>query len=403
MNKKNTVIIIVVILLFTAGIIAVTQEADFFVDIPESDIDFVLELDDVYEGEDIPPYRGYIYAREVPIWIKPVRWYRSNAGGLVIEEMSSRLAALRNEYALGVDFIQREELPDILLPFYDDNDHYIETRMYYEKGIQTRTQWIFRNLQGEVRLVSAFSEQEEDNGFIEIYNDNGFLLTEYNYYEDDHRTRINYMYNNGVLISAAFHTWENNNGIWEYVLTYNDSFQYNRSMFLRAVERKFYREGKVSFSDEPIRLSLPASIKEAVNDKFFIGARYNTLPEYFGVTSIDKDYKMVYITDDRSRILTQTLYDNEDEVVYVITNTWRGDRIVSTTKSESGTVLATSYEYDSRGNRTRERNTKNGVLERTVRTEGQMEIEELYLDNIIVLRAVWEDGRKISETRIRNN
>jgi hypothetical protein len=65
------------------------------------------------------------------------------------------------------------------------------------------------------------------------------------------------------------------------------------------------------------------------------------------------------------------------------------------------------YEYDSNSNVILERNFRNGVLERVVRTEGNREIEELYLNNFIVLRAVYEDGRKISETRVservRNN
>jgi hypothetical protein len=33
--------------------------------------------------------------------------------------------------------------------------------------------------------------------------------------------------------------------------------------------------------------------------------------------------------------------------------------------------------------------------------EGTREIEELYMDGVVVLQAVWEDGRKISETRMR--
>jgi len=49
-----------------------------------------------------------------------------------------------------------------------------------------------------------------------------------------------------------------------------------------------------------------------------------------------------------------------------------------------------------------EKNLKNGVLERVVLIDGETEIEELYMNNAVVLRAVWEDGRKISETRVRN-
>jgi hypothetical protein len=61
----------------------------------------------------------------------------------------------------------------------------------------------------------------------------------------------------------------------------------------------------------------------------------------------------------------------------------------------------TEYEYDSAGDRMLERNFNRGILERTVRSTGNRDIEELYMNGRIVLRAVWEDGRKISEERIR--
>jgi len=40
-------------------------------------------------------------------------------------------------------------------------------------------------------------------------------------------------------------------------------------------------------------------------------------------------------------------------------------------------------------------------LERLVMTEDNKDIEQLYLNNVVILQAVWEDGRKISETRMR--
>jgi hypothetical protein len=36
-----------------------------------------------------------------------------------------------------------------------------------------------------------------------------------------------------------------------------------------------------------------------------------------------------------------------------------------------------------------------------IRTSGDREIEELYMDDRVILRAVWEKGRKISEERVR--
>jgi len=427
LNRETITIIIVIILIFTVGIIAVTQEAEFFVDVPEieevntdenifesdefSEFDELAELEgdfgfsigfDDEDYEYVPPYRGYIYAREVPNWVQPRRWFRSNTGGIAIEEMSSSLSALRHGYSLAVDFAYREELPDELLPFYNDDEDYIEVRMLYEDGIQIRTQWIFRDLNAKQRLVGVFSEHEERTGFIEKYDETGFLQEEYGFFDEGKKNKIEYNFNNTMLITSTLYEWEEG-GVQDYTMLHVDTFQYNRSMFLRGVERKYYKDGEISFSDEPVRLTLPYTMKSAIEDEAFIEARYNSLPEFFGVADVSKDYKMVYRADDRNRIITQTLYDEEDEVVWTITNTWSDDRITSTTKREGDTVITASFDYDSGGNIVRERNSRNGVLERVVRIEGRIEIEELYLDNVIVLRAVWEDGRKISETRTRNN
>ncbi|MDR2966193.1 MAG: hypothetical protein LBU88_10525 [Treponema sp.] len=416
MNKESIAIIIVIILIFTAGFIALTQEAEFFIDVPETEetteiseisemdelaeeLDFSLDFDDDYE--DVPPYRGYIYAREIPNWVQPRRWFRSNAGGIAIEEMPSRLSALRHEYSLAVDFAYKEDLPDEVFPFYNDDEDYIEVRFLYENGIQSRTQWIFRDINAKQRLVAVFSEKEDRTGFIEKYDDSGLLQVEYGFLEEGKRNKTEYSFNNTMLITSAVYDWEEE--AKDYFLSYIDTYLYNRSMFLRGVERRYYKDEQVSFLDEPVRLTLPSSIKKAIDDKLFLEARYNSLPEFFGAASVSKDYKMVYRTDDRNRILTQTLYDAEDKVVWVITNTWKGERIESITKREGDTVMTASYVYNSEGKVVRESNSKNGVLERVVRIDGKIEIEELYLDNVIVLRAVWDDGRKISETRIINN
>ena len=416
MNRETVTIIIVIILIFTAGIIAVTQESEFFVDVPESeseleidelaelsDLDFDIDFVDDDDYEYVPPYRGYIYAREIPDWVQPRRWFRSNAGGLAIEEMPSRLSALRHEYSLAVDFAYREELPNELISFYDDDKDYIEVRFLYEKGIQSRTQWIFRDINAKQRLVAVFSEMEDRTGFIEKYDETGLLEVEYGFLEDDKKNKTEYVFNNKMLTTSSVYEWEENDGEYEYILSYIDTFMYNRSMFLRGIERKYYKDGELSFDNEPVRLTLPSSIKSAIDDKLFMEARYNSLPEFFGASVIRKDFKMVYRTDDRNRILAQTLYDEEDEVVWTIVNTWTGDRITTTVKTEGDIVMTASYEYDSGGRIVRESNSRNGILERVVRVDGNNEIEELYLDNVIVLRAVWEDGRKISETRIRNN
>ncbi|MDR1278690.1 MAG: hypothetical protein LBK02_08060, partial [Treponema sp.] len=71
----------------------------------------------------------------------PPRWFRSNAAGMALEELPSRIAALRNEYALGLDYIPPGELPAILSPYYEA-PWQVEIRVLYTNGGESRRQWI---------------------------------------------------------------------------------------------------------------------------------------------------------------------------------------------------------------------------------------------------------------------
>ena len=55
-------------------------------------------------GEDVS---GAEDAEAPPEWTPPgpARWFRSNSGGMALEEIPSRLAAQRNDYALVIDYI----------------------------------------------------------------------------------------------------------------------------------------------------------------------------------------------------------------------------------------------------------------------------------------------------------
>jgi antitoxin component YwqK of YwqJK toxin-antitoxin module len=475
--KKNAAAFIFVLLLF-AGIIALTQEAD--VDLPV--VDTENESD---EGEE---YFSPEEEKPPPEWIKGARWFRSNAGGMAIEEIPSRLAALRNEYALLIDIAEKEELPEYLFPFYDNN-FFIEIRVLYEKGKQTHTQWIFRDYDGKTRLAAVFNENETsdeaqtetvkempvevmeealteetlaeeftaevaeemlteetlaeetpaevaeetlteanetekekekdfdgtvpaeiiaDNkekggltGFIEVYDENLLLTAEYRFLQDGGRSRTDYEYKDGLLLSSKVLLWEENDDGDEYTPVFADFFRYNRSSFLRSVQRIFYKESKISSLGDPVLITFPSGIMAAARNEYFIGERLNPYPEFFGEVVAKKDSKMSYSTDEKGRILSQTFYDEDDKVIWVIYNTWKDDRIISTVKEEGDNINLAEFEYDSDGDRVLERNYTNGVLERVVRTEGKTDIEELYLNGNVILQAVWEDGRKVSETRMR--
>ena len=427
MAKKIIPVVSIVLLLF-AGIIALTQE-----------LDAVLPL---FDGDDAHYFPFDFGENGIPEMGKPVRWFRSNAGGMALEEIQSRLVALSNEYALAIDSARRDEMPERLLPYYDEN-YFIEIRTLFKKGGQVRTQWLFRDAEGATRVNAVFLEPEKldaamqaeaaeekipdgeesadivsgaDNGgkinsndlnekqtagFIEIFDENLFLTSEYRFFEDGEINRTDYKFNGNMLISSVVLLWEDNDKGGEYKPSYTDLYRYNRSLFLRAVERVFYKDSEISVSDDPVRVAFPRNLADAAKSGIFINERFNSYPEFFGDVFVHSNSKIVFETDERGRILRQTLYDEEGNIIWVIRNAWRNDRIVSSSKKEGDTELLAEYAYNSGGERILERNLRNGVLERLVRTEGEKDIEELYINNVIVLRAVWEDGRKISETRMR--
>ena len=434
MNRKIAAAFIFILLMF-AGLIALTQETDAGLPIVNADNDFS-------EGEDY-----FFYPEDEkrqPEWIRDARWFRSNSGGMALEEIPSRITALRNEYALLINFVEKEELPEFLNPFYDGK-YFIEIRVLYEKGVKARTQWIFRDTDGKSRLVAVLTEKDiisetqaevteetqtevyeseeesEENfdslfaieiisnnaeknsisGFIEVYDENSFLTAEYRFLQDGSRSRTDYNFKNGLLLSSTVFLWEEDDDGGKYTQVYADFFRYNRSSFLRSVQRVFYKESEISSLNDPVVITFPSGIMAAARNEYFIGERHNSYPDFFGEIAAEEDSKMSYSTDDRGRILSQTFYDEDNNVIWVIYNIWKDERIVSTVKEEGGNVNLAEYEYNSSGDRVLERNYTNGVLERVVRSEGKTDIEELYLNGNIILQAVWEDGRKVTETRMR--
>jgi hypothetical protein len=489
------------VMLFSVGIIALTQESPFQVN------DFTADNEKDEQDQDFSS--GYELERKIPEWVKPARWFRSNSGGMPLEEMQSRIAAMRGQYALVIDFTSPIDLPEHLQSYYDDR-YFIEVRTLYKGGNENRTQWIFRDENYGVRLIAVLFEasaaaqeasreaaqnaaQDTDDekiedapveenaadvsdkvavsdettviqnaedgnieitgnveiaelqgdiedseietkvspviwrgpasGFIEIYDEKYHITAEYRYTDKGERSKIEYFYNNGIKTSARTMLWDDKDG--DYIQTHTDYYRYNRSAFLRAVERVFMRDQQITSSDNVVtsnevadnvvkdnivkdnvvKVSFPHNILAVAKNDSFMGEKFNSYPDFFDDLFVLKDSKLVFTTDERGRVLDQTLINNDEEktVIWKIVNTWSDDRIVKITKTEGQTVLLTEYVYNKDGDRVLERNIKNGVLERVVRSEGKTDIEELYLNNKVVLQAVWEDGRKISESRVIKN
>ena len=386
------------------------------------------------------------------IWAQNNFWYKSNKAGFSLERIYSSITALREEYALNIHSIALMEIPEFLHS-YHNSSYTIEERILYEKGIEIRRQWIFRDQKGVTRLNASFSadfflkkneapdtnivqpengyeEETDDNesgessettvvdeeitaedtsasgdstGFIEIFNAEQYLTEERSFLSEGSEMITKFTYGNNVLLKSQ--TWKKNNDPPddtgnELVLQYEDSYRYTRANSLRAVERRYFETA----AEEKNRttLSFPA-LRSGKIPMIEFGQPY--MP--FGLGS-DDDFEVpqgntvTYITDNRGRALREIRRDEEGNIVGEVDNTWSGDRLVTVKIAAAGEEILMEFDYDDDGNRTMERNFKNGVLERTVRSEGDRDIEELYLDGIVILRAYWEGGRKISEERIRS-
>jgi len=355
------------------------------------------------------------------------RWYRSNAGGMALEETPSRLGALRNEYALVIDYVPSDELEPRLSPFYKD-EYIIEIRVLYKEGKETRRQWLLRDKTGNTRVNAVFRPVEDEDvqnesgyeepvsagaqetnklpetrvpsGFIEVYNEKGHIVMDFSLFEDGGEILTEYTYKGNALITAETKTRDPYAG--EYRPSHTDNYRYNRSNSLRNVERVFH-EASASLGAaglEPILLVFPGRV--LAYDKDFLKEKLTLTSEFFGdLQRTETGFRMVYDTDSKGRVLSETMYNARNEVVWTLTNTWAGDRISSILKIEGGDKRLIEYEYDGSGNRIAERDIRNGVLERQVLINGVKETEELYLNGVVVLRAFWEDGRKISEERVR--
>ena len=414
-----------VLLLAFAGIYAITQEADedgLDEDLPA--IPFSEYLEEEWEGEPEPE------------WIPPgpPRWFRSNAGGMTLEEIPSRLAALRNQYALVIDYVPPDELEPRLLPYYHDG-YTVEIRILFVEQEMSRRQWLFRDSSGVARLNAVLvpppvdeaddpgmaDEQGTDEvmhneavdgetkapavagshdespaaiGFIELYNEKAQIIADLRLFDDGSEIIVTYVYKGNILIRAE--TQHKTSGSY-YQKMFTDEYRYNRSYSLRHVERLYHGEVQA----ESVRIVFPGRVLEAAADFEFFNEKLSLSSDFLDSYSAGEGYRMLYDTDSRGRILAQTMIDDKDEEVWVIKNSWSGDRITSILKVEGDNEKLTEYEYDSAGTRIVQRDIQNGALERQVYFEGENETEELYLNGILVLKAYWENGRKISEERVR--
>jgi addiction module HigA family antidote len=193
---------------------------------------------------------------------------------------------------------------------------------------------------------------------------------------------------------------------------WTDYYRYTRSYALRGVERRFHRTPPaapepdspaelLSEGQAPVLLRFPQLILGVGGENEFVQPGSAFSSEFFEDVIISSGDRIIYTTDDRGRVISEIRRDANNKVLGEVQNTWAGDRLASVLWVADEEERLIEYDYNQEGDRVFERNFRNGVLERTVRREGEREVEELYMNGTAILRALWEDGRKVLEERIR--
>jgi hypothetical protein len=346
-------------------------------------------------------------------------WYRSNQAGMALEKIPSRIVALHYEWALSVESAAYAALPALLRSYYNAS-YTMEQRLLYERGTLKRRQWIFRDRGGATRLNASLpadlssvgkDEGSEIPAFIEIFSAQRTLTETHQYLVPGVYT-TRYIYQSGLLIRAE--TFLDSKPLWA------DSYRYTRAAMLRGVERIYYEAGAYAeqlqgtSSRPPVQPSSPANydlnregqldLRNAPPIPGFVNPvmPYDTsiMTDVLGPVYSVNAARVNYDLDSQGRVLAETRYDEEGEVLAEINNEWADDRIALIrwkSGEEEGRVV---FRYSGK-NRISEEDYRNGVLERRVSVRGDEEIEEIFKNEKLILRAVWKDGRKLSEERVR--
>ena len=333
---------------------------------------------------------NHVQAEEASI----VRWYRSNSSGMALEFLQSRLVALRNEYSLSVEYISSDYvhslLPPSLLGYYQNN-YTVEFRTLFLNGQEHRKQWIFRDRNNTVRL-NASGRGEENFSVIELINQRGQVERELRFELDESEWELRFFYNGSDIVYVDSFYKENFES--DSVHFSRDYYLYTRSGFLRGIERTVYEQEEIELS----RLVFPR-LDSSAFESYIHGIVYTT--PFLQNISAASAVRINYFVDNRGRVTSEIWYDEEDQVVGEFSNTWSNERLMSVLWQSHSDERLVEYEYDNEGSRISERNYRNGLLERTVTFSGSREVEEIYMSGRLILRAIWEDGVRISEERIR--
>ena len=198
---------------------------------------------------------------------------------------------------------------------------------------------------------------------------------------------------------------------------WTDSYRYTRAALLRGVERNYHEAGSYAESLQGTSSRAPAApadidfrrddrldLREAPPIPGFVSPAVpydnSIMTNVLGSIYAVKAVRVVYDTDSQGRVITETRYDEDDKLIAVINNEWTNDRIAVIRWKQGTDEGRVVFRYSGK-DRISEEDYRNGVLERRVSIRDDEEIEEIFMNEKVILRAVWKDGRKISEERVR--
>lgn len=302
------------------------------------------------------------------------RWYRSNKGGMALEEASSRITALRNEYCLEVRPAVLEEIPQFLHRYYN-SEWKIEKRSLYENRTESRIQWLFSEEGGVVRLAAVFTreepiaaeeeepppetvetaeaaaaeetgeaegtgetegtvetEEEEEPekkawGFADLYDRKGLLTRDLTFYTDGSEAVTDFFYRQDALIRAEAAMVEKTGEEESKKNLYTDHYRYNRSGAVRAMERLFGAEGGEEENRHLIRI--PLIIPRNAADNTFVNPAPAFVSDFLEDAIGKPVFRAVFSTDSRGRVLSERREDESGAFLGLLRYQWHGERLES--------------------------------------------------------------------------
>ncbi|MDR3301332.1 MAG: hypothetical protein LBT01_02210 [Spirochaetaceae bacterium] len=401
-------------------------------------------------------------------------WYISNATGMLLEK-TYKTRAMRSNYAVQLQNVRPENVPKEIRKYYAA-PWKVECRILYEKAKRFRTQWVYKDAENSSFFLAVVNN--DGAGFLEWYDDKGYVIEEQRLDADGGGFFVSYTYKDRFLLKAEAHLVEsvikpkpetedkpvekaqaavvnepeppspltlpapapqeiesaideageivsppppvagpdpmiallrNPQGpapIPEFFVAvtgreggrlWTDDYRYSRTNTLRAIERKYFEK---TASKEYDRLVFPRFVLNSPVDREFVSPGISISSSLFPDTPVEPTAQLTYTLDTKQRILTETRRDEEGKLIEELTNTWKNDKIEKITRKYFEDERVVTFGYNGKGDRVSEQDYRNDILERTVTISGSQEIEELYFDGKPVLRAVWEDGKKISEERL---